>query len=286
MVPIMAEVTDRTLDQFGPLMRHAGKEFFHVLQGRVAVHTEFYATAFLEAGNGIYLDSGMAYTGRKRLAAATLYKKVPGRADAAEATPTLNVQDALPGPRRHAEGPAAAAQDVASRDPESKHSSGADPHKAGSLGQDLNLSHGEPAPTRDMGERDGGKYSRRAPLLSDKAGLEREGQAALFDRSAPQAQQARDDAGGLQSRKDQRPADELPLFDRMVRDQPELFGLRRFHGTPQDFDHFDMSKIGTGEGAQAFGHGLYFAQSEKVAQHYRDALSQRGPSSVQLKLPD
>jgi len=33
-----------------------------------------------------------------------------------------------------------------------------------------------------------------------------------------------------------------------------------------------MSKIGTGEGAQAFGHGLYFAEREGVAKSYRDAL--------------
>jgi len=61
MVPIVAEVTARTLDQFGPLMRHAGEEFFHVLEGRVAVHTEFYATAVLDPGDGIYLDSGMGH---------------------------------------------------------------------------------------------------------------------------------------------------------------------------------------------------------------------------------
>ena len=34
-----------------------------------------------------------------------------------------------------------------------------------------------------------------------------------------------------------------------------------------------MDKIGTGEGAQAFGHGLYFAEAEPVARGYRDALS-------------
>jgi hypothetical protein len=28
-----------------------------------------------------------------------------------------------------------------------------------------------------------------------------------------------------------------------------------YHGTPHEFDQFDMSKIGTGEGAQAYGHG-------------------------------
>ncbi len=61
MVPIVAEVTARTLDQFGPLMRHAGEEFLHVLEGSVAVHTEFYATTVLNAGDGIYLDSGMGH---------------------------------------------------------------------------------------------------------------------------------------------------------------------------------------------------------------------------------
>jgi hypothetical protein len=51
-------------------------------------------------------------------------------------------------------------------------------------------------------------------------------------------------------------------------------GIRAYHGTPHDFDRFDMSKIGTGEGAQAYGHGLYFAENENVAKWYRDTLSQ------------
>jgi hypothetical protein len=49
--------------------------------------------------------------------------------------------------------------------------------------------------------------------------------------------------------------------------------FRAFHGSPHTFDRFDLSKIGTGEGAQAYGHGLYFAQSEDVARGYRDALT-------------
>lgn len=47
--------------------------------------------------------------------------------------------------------------------------------------------------------------------------------------------------------------------------------IRAYHGSPHDFDRFDLSKIGTGEGAQAFGHGLYFAEAEDVARGYRDA---------------
>ena len=50
-------------------------------------------------------------------------------------------------------------------------------------------------------------------------------------------------------------------------------GFKAYHGSPHKFDAFDLSKIGTGEGAQAFGHGLYFAENENVARGYRDALS-------------
>lgn len=49
-------------------------------------------------------------------------------------------------------------------------------------------------------------------------------------------------------------------------------GIRAYHGSPYSFDKFEMSKIGTGEGAQAYGHGLYFAESEDVAQGYKQAL--------------
>lgn len=44
-----------------------------------------------------------------------------------------------------------------------------------------------------------------------------------------------------------------------------------YHGSPHSFDRFDMSKIGTGEGAQAYGHGLYFAENENVARGYKSA---------------
>lgn len=50
-------------------------------------------------------------------------------------------------------------------------------------------------------------------------------------------------------------------------------GIRAFHGSPHDFDRFSMDKIGTGEGAQAYGHGLYFAEEKAVADGYRKALT-------------
>ena len=50
-------------------------------------------------------------------------------------------------------------------------------------------------------------------------------------------------------------------------------GIRAFHGSPHSFDKFSLDKIGTGEGAQAYGPGLYFADNEGVAKSYRDTLS-------------
>jgi len=50
-------------------------------------------------------------------------------------------------------------------------------------------------------------------------------------------------------------------------------GIKAFHGSPHSFERFDPSKIGTGEGAQAYGHGLYFAENEGVARGYRDQLA-------------
>jgi hypothetical protein len=52
-----------------------------------------------------------------------------------------------------------------------------------------------------------------------------------------------------------------------------LNAIRAYHGSPHKFDRFDISKIGTGEGAQAYGHGLYFAESEPVAWSYKHSTS-------------
>jgi len=49
-----------------------------------------------------------------------------------------------------------------------------------------------------------------------------------------------------------------------------------YHGSPHKFDKFDSSKIGTGEGAQAYGHGLYLAENPIVAGEYAKNLSTGG----------
>jgi hypothetical protein len=52
-----------------------------------------------------------------------------------------------------------------------------------------------------------------------------------------------------------------------------------YHGTPHKYapteanplGEFDASKIGTGEGAQAYGHGVYLAETPEVAKSYKTA---------------
>lgn len=55
--------------------------------------------------------------------------------------------------------------------------------------------------------------------------------------------------------------------------EPVNVGFRVYHGSPHRFDRFSTERIGTGEGAQAYGHGLYFAESEGVARGYRTSTS-------------
>jgi len=63
-------------------------------------------------------------------------------------------------------------------------------------------------------------------------------------------------------------------------------GIKAYHGSPHDFEKFDLSKIGTGEGAQVYGHGLYFADNEAVARAYRDAISGRIPAGSVRAYPN
>lgn len=53
---------------------------------------------------------------------------------------------------------------------------------------------------------------------------------------------------------------------------PTSFAIRAYHGTPHEVDKFSTEKIGTGEGAAAFGYGLYFAQNQQVARIYQEQL--------------
>jgi len=50
------------------------------------------------------------------------------------------------------------------------------------------------------------------------------------------------------------------------------FQVSGWHGSPYSFEKFTTSEIGTGEGAQAFGWGLYFTDLESIARNYADVI--------------
>lgn len=111
----------------------------------------------------------------------------------------------------------------------------------------------------------------KAPAIISKAGDVIEG--------AGDAAKARMAEGGttLTSGVDPDPliaaaGDAVAKFRAPTEKQP---GVIAFHGSGADFDEFKLEKIGTGEGAQAYGYGLYFTDSEDIAKFYRDTVSRR-----------
>lgn len=79
------------------------------------------------------------------------------------------------------------------------------------------------------------------------------------------------------------------FFDVSIPNEKDLDKLRKqhnyqyyqaaWHGSPHDFDEFDLGAIGSGEGNQAHGWGLYFAKDKKIAENYRDIL---GANSIEI----
>lgn len=70
-----------------------------------------------------------------------------------------------------------------------------------------------------------------------------------------------------------------PLTQRDVARALEQLG---YHGSPYQFDRFTLSHIGSGEGAQAHGWGLYFALSRAVAERYREMLKKDYLQEVEI----
>jgi len=59
-----------------------------------------------------------------------------------------------------------------------------------------------------------------------------------------------------------------------------------YHGTPYDIDRFSIENVGTGEGAQAFGWGLYFAESADVANYYAIKVGSKPSKELLYEIAD
>lgn len=71
------------------------------------------------------------------------------------------------------------------------------------------------------------------------------------------------------------------ISETMIREPASTYNQAVYHGSPHVFDKFTLDHIGTGEGVQAFGWGLYFAGSKAVAKYYREKLSASGVGAVE-----
>lgn len=61
--------------------------------------------------------------------------------------------------------------------------------------------------------------------------------------------------------------------DGVIEPDVRRYNQPAYHGSPHLFDRFSLDHIGSGEGAQAYGWGLYFAGRKEIADHYRRNLS-------------
>jgi transcriptional regulator with XRE-family HTH domain len=61
IIPIVAELHARSLEEFGELIRHPGEEYAFVLEGEVDLYTSLYAPVRLKPGDSMYFDSGMGH---------------------------------------------------------------------------------------------------------------------------------------------------------------------------------------------------------------------------------
>lgn len=58
----------------------------------------------------------------------------------------------------------------------------------------------------------------------------------------------------------------------------EKYEQRAWHGSPYNFDTFDLGAMGKGEGNQAHGWGLYFAKDRNVSEAYKEVLGDKNTS--------
>jgi len=61
MIPVLTHIRAKSVEEFGELVHHSGEEYIYVLEGAIEVHTEFYETVVLHAGESIYIDSNMGH---------------------------------------------------------------------------------------------------------------------------------------------------------------------------------------------------------------------------------
>lgn len=80
---------------------------------------------------------------------------------------------------------------------------------------------------------------------------------------------------GVVSNKDPNRIPGSPSLLQSIKDELGIvnkYNQTAYHGTPYSFEKFDLGAIGSGEGAQVHGWGLYFAKNRRIANKYKEVL--------------
>jgi hypothetical protein len=64
----------------------------------------------------------------------------------------------------------------------------------------------------------------------------------------------------------------MTFYEHYLKERIESF----YHGSPYEFDTFDINKAGSGDGLNKFGYGLYFTDNEELANFYASELIGKG----------
>ncbi|QUD89560.1 helix-turn-helix domain-containing protein [Phenylobacterium montanum] len=59
--PMVADISARSIEEFGEFHRHKGQEFVLVIEGELLIYSDTYAPLRLKAGESVYFDSGMGH---------------------------------------------------------------------------------------------------------------------------------------------------------------------------------------------------------------------------------
>lgn len=60
-IPMVIDVTAKTLEEFGEFNRHPGEEFLYVIEGELDLYTSMYLPVNLKTGDSLYFDSNMGH---------------------------------------------------------------------------------------------------------------------------------------------------------------------------------------------------------------------------------
>ncbi|MBO7211115.1 MAG: hypothetical protein J6V44_08985 [Methanobrevibacter sp.] len=71
----------------------------------------------------------------------------------------------------------------------------------------------------------------------------------------------------------------IDRMEKLEQADKNVYYQAAYHGTPHRFEEFSTEHIGSGEGAQAHGWGLYFAGEKEVSENYRAKLINRNGNS-------